>query len=84
MTDLRILLNPETSELVDRLLGDFLFSCIGKNDMAVVSAFLASAAMLITTHCDRTGRDFGEVASECKSMFELALQVSNDMPRVRR
>jgi hypothetical protein len=81
MTDLRILLNPETRELVDRLLGDFLFSCLGKNDMAVVNALIATAAMLITAHCDRTGQDFGKVASECTTMFELALQITNETVR---
>lgn len=80
MTDLRILLNQETAGIIDRLLDEFLLSCIGKNDMAVVNALLASAAMLIKAHCERTGDNFGEVASECKNIFELSLQVCDDIP----
>ena len=78
MTDLRCLLNDETSELVDRLLGEFLLGCIGKNDMAVVNALLASAAMVITAHCKRTGQSFDEVAAESENIFKLSLEVSSD------
>jgi hypothetical protein len=78
MTDLRFMLGPETVEIVDRLLGDFMVDCIGKNDMAVVNAMLASAAMLIVAHCERTGQDFDEVVALCRNSFDLALTVAND------
>lgn len=80
MTDLRILLNQETADLIDRLLGEFLLECIGKNDMVVVNALLATAAMIIGTHCKRTRQNFDEVATLSRDTFKLALEVSNDQP----
>jgi hypothetical protein len=78
MTDLRFLLNDETSEIVDRLLGEFLRECIGKNDMSVVNALLAVAAIMITTHCERTGQNFDEIAAASQKLFKLSLEISSD------
>ena len=71
-------LTGDTAEIVDRLLGDFLLSCIGKNDMSVVSAFLASAAIIIATHCKRTSQDFQELSDMSRHQFDRALKVAGE------
>lgn len=71
-------LTGETAEIVDKLMGEFLFSCMGKNDMSIMSGFLASAALLIATHCERTGEDFDQLAGMAREQFALALKVSSE------
>jgi len=53
-----------------RLLGEFLLSCLGKNDMSVCSGFIAAAAMLAATHC--------ELGGLLLEQFDLALQVAGE------
>jgi hypothetical protein len=75
---LQFCVTGETAEIVDRLLDEFVRSCIGKNDMSVVSGFITSAAILIATHCERTGEDFQELSDMCRDQFDLALKISGE------
>lgn len=70
-------LQGETGE-IDRLLGDFLKSCIGKNDMAVANAMLAAAAIIVATHCQRTDDDFGEFSKDFIDQFKRALVIAGE------
>jgi hypothetical protein len=72
---LQYCLNEETQEIIDRLLDEFLLSCMGKNDMSVVSAMLASAAIIIATHCQRTGQDFHELSGMACVQLTTALKI---------
>ena len=72
---LRYCMTGETAEITDRLLGDFLLSCLGKNDMAVVNAMISSAIILIAAHCQRTGENFDEVIDQCRGLFDAAVKV---------
>jgi len=75
---LRYCLTGESAEIVDRILGPFLQECDGKNDLAVVNGLLASAAILIVTHCERTGESVQELANLNRQIFDLAVTVAND------
>jgi hypothetical protein len=75
---LRFCLTGETEEIVDRLFGEFALSCIGKNDMSLVSGFLASAAIMIAAHCQQTGQDFAELSEMSRHQFDLALKVAGE------
>jgi hypothetical protein len=72
-------LTGESAEIVDRILGPFLHDCIGKNDMSVVSGLLASAAIIVATHCQRTGDDFAELAEISRQNFDAALVVVGEI-----
>ncbi len=74
-TDPRWLVGPDTSEIVDRLLGDFLLSCLGKNDMSVANGMIISAVMLIKAHCERTGQDYDETVQLFRSSFETLVEI---------
>jgi hypothetical protein len=81
---LRHCLTGESAEVVDEILGPFLASRIGKNDMAVVTGLLASAAILIATHCQRTGEDYGELSMMCQEHFQNGLTVAGERIRSPR
>jgi hypothetical protein len=74
---LRLTLAGDTADLVDQLLDGFVLDCMGKNDMVVINALLASAALLIVTHCQRTGQDFNETFSACRQLFDMAGRIAN-------
>lgn len=65
----------ETREIVDRLLGEFLWSYMGKNDMAVVTALLSSAALIIASHSQVTGQDYQELVRMGRSVFDSAAAI---------
>jgi|SRR5215471_16196749 len=75
---LRHCVSPETSEIVDQIMGPFLESNLGKNDMAITGGLLASAAIMLATHCQITGDDFEEMAIHLRTMFDLALSVAGE------
>ncbi len=68
----------DSGEVVDKILGPFLQECIGKNDMAVVSGLLTSAAILLVTHYENTGDDIQELATMCRENFDLALEIHKE------
>jgi len=72
------LLTEETAVLVDNLLGPWLQQQLGKNDMAIVSALLTASAILVRTHCDRTGHDFEDMRALALELFTASLQVIGD------
>src|SRR5262245_58432769 len=76
---LRHCMTQETAEIVDRLLGDFLLSCVGKNDLAVVNAMLSSAAIMLVAHCQRSGQDYRELVNEARNIFDLATKIAGDL-----
>lgn len=76
MTDPRFCLTGETREIVDRILGEFLLSCMGKNDMAVANGLITSAAMLIAAHCERTGQDYEELSALISYHFQQILEIA--------
>ena len=78
LNPLRFCISGEAKEITDRLLDEFLLTCIGKNDMAVVNAFLASAAVMIAAHCEHTDHEFRDLAKESIRNFALALQVAGE------
>jgi hypothetical protein len=80
---LRFCLTGDTEEIVDRLLGEFTLSCIGKNDMSLVAGFLASAAIVIAAHCQQTGQDFAKVSEMSRDQFDLALKVAGEHAKSR-
>jgi len=75
---LQLCLNEESTEVVDHILGPYLLSCIGKNDMNIVVGLLASAAIIVATHCQTTGENFEEFAAMCRENFASALAIAND------
>jgi len=69
-------LTTETNEIMDLLMGEFLMKhCIGKNDLAIVNAFMAGAASMIAAHCERTGEDYAELAKLEREFFASTLQI---------
>jgi hypothetical protein len=76
MSDPRIALTGQSAEIVDRITGPFLLDCVGMNDLAVVNGLMTSAAIMIKTHCDRTGDDVGEISNLARQVFDLALYVA--------
>jgi hypothetical protein len=72
------LTNEDTVGVVDEILGPFLLKRIGQNDMAIVTGLMASAAILIVTHCQRTGEDLSEFSGMMRDHFDLALKVASD------
>jgi len=71
-------LSGESAEIVDEILGPILRGWLGKNDMSVVNGLLASAAILIATHCQHTGQSFQETSELCRRSFDLALKVAGE------
>ena len=71
-------LTGESAEITDRILGPFLMSCIGKNDMSVVTGLLAAAAVIVATHCERTGQDYEELCTLCQENFRNGLVVAGE------
>ncbi|PWT75886.1 MAG: hypothetical protein C5B60_04760 [Chloroflexi bacterium] len=76
MTDPRFCLSDETREIVDRLLGEFLLTCMGKNDLAVANGFITSAAMLVAAHCQRTGQDYDKLSALMAYHFQQILEIA--------
>ena len=77
-------LSEETADIVDQLLDDFLLKQVGKNDMAVVSGMLCAAALMIITHCQRTGDDPQKLFKQVQQQFELACKVASGFRGVRK
>ena len=75
---LRFCLTGETEEVVDRLLGEFLFTCMGKNDMAIANGMTSAAAVLVATHCQQTGEDFDELSNMFRNHFSNALFIAGE------
>ena len=75
---LRHCLSGETADIIDQILGPFLLAQLGKNDMSVVNGLMASAAILIAAHCQRTGEDPQEVGDLGRNSFDLALKIASD------
>jgi hypothetical protein len=81
INSLQYCLSEETQEIIDKLLGEFMLSCLGKNDMSVVSAMLAAAAIMVAAHCQRTGQDFEELSAMAFTQFTDALKIVGDQQR---
>ena len=76
---LRYCLQRDTVKVVDKLLDDFIPNeCMGKNDLAVVNALFACSALIIVAHCQRTGGDPEELATECCKLFDMAVKIAAD------
>jgi len=69
---------PETAEVIGQILGPFLRSNIGKNDMAVVNGLLASAAILLATHCAKTGEDYRELVYRARELYDLGAEIAGE------
>jgi hypothetical protein len=81
---LQFCLSDETEEIVDLILGEFLLSCcIGKNDMNVANGLITSAAIIVATHCERTGQDFQELSALFRNHFELGLKIAGEQIQKR-
>lgn len=78
MNPLQHCLSDETGEIVNKLLCEFVKGCMGKNDMSVVNGLMATAAILIAAHCERTGDDFEEMSEMGRKMFAAALVVAGE------
>jgi len=80
---LRFCVTGETEEVVDLLIGEFIPQhCMGKNDMAVTNGLLACAAILVATHCHRTGHDFDEIAGTSEHLYQMSLRIAaNRIPK---
>jgi hypothetical protein len=65
----------EHQEIVDRLLGDFLLTCIGKNDLVVASGMLIAGVIMIKAHCRRTGHDYDEISRDAREIFDCAVEL---------
>ena len=76
---LRHCLTDETNELMDLLMTEFLMRHgIGKNDLAMVNAFLVGAATMIAAHCQRTGEDHAELVKLCSTFFAQTNDIMNN------
>jgi hypothetical protein len=74
---LRYLGGKQTTEIIDLLINQFVPEhCMGKNDLALVSAMLAVAAMLVDAHCRTEGSDHDELAAMFRSQFDMALNIA--------
>jgi hypothetical protein len=72
---LRHLLVEDSNEVVTFITGPFLLDRIGKNDMSVINGLVASIAILIKAHCDKTGQDLDETAQLFHDSFDGALDI---------
>jgi hypothetical protein len=71
-------LTGDTAEIVDRLLGEFLLSCVGKNDMAVAGGLVSAAAMVLAAHCERTSENYDEHVARMRELFDLAAKIAGE------
>jgi hypothetical protein len=81
-TDLRqqfgYLVSEDTREIMDRLLGEFMLTCIGKNDMSLVSALMTSATIIVAAHCQRTGDDYWQTIAMARDIFEASATIAGE------
>jgi hypothetical protein len=68
--------------MVDRLINEFLPSCVGRNDMAMANALIIVALMVVEAHCRQTGDDYGKLIGVLRNSFTAASRiVGDDRPR---
>jgi len=75
---LRHCVSDDTAEVMDRILGPFLESCIGKNDLSIANGLVVSAAIIIVTHCQRTNDNIEEIAKLFHESFDLTLKALSE------
>jgi hypothetical protein len=68
----------QSAEIVEELTTKFLQKQIGKNDMAVINGLMATAAIMLVTHCQITGEDFEDMVADHADLFRMAAKVAWD------
>jgi hypothetical protein len=77
-SSIRHCLNDETGGMVDRLINEFLPSCVGRNDMAMANALIIVALMVAEAHCRQAGDDYGKLIGILQSSFMTASRIVGD------